>query len=196
MRAGASPVPGPVSVRPPTPSLLSREGRVPGRESGAASDAYPPDSCGGAVVRAAASCPPPAPGPCGPSHRRSWWPPATSLSAASSPPRSSSPAASPTWSRSPHLPDPDGRHIVYAVTGELFFASSNDLVDRFDYADDPDHVIIDLSGAHIWDASSAAALDAVAAKYADRGKTVEIVGLNPHSARIHRPLTGELVGSH
>ena len=94
------------------------------------------------------------------------------------------------------VPDPDGRHTVYAVTGELFFASSNDLVYQFDYAGDPGHVIIDLSGAHIWDASSVAALDAVAAKYADRGTTVEIVGLNPHSARIHRALTGELVAGH
>ncbi|CAM5533495.1 hypothetical protein SCYAM73S_01342 [Streptomyces cyaneofuscatus] len=49
--------------------------------------------------------------------------------------------------------------MVYSVTGELFFASSNDLVGQFDYADDPDRIVIDLSAAHIWDASSVAALD-------------------------------------
>lgn len=80
--------------------------------------------------------------------------------------------------------------------GQLFFASSNDLVSRFDYAGDPDHVVIDLSDAHIWDASSVAALDAVQAKYAARGKTVEIVGLNGPSARMHGALSGELSGSH
>lgn len=32
---------------------------------------------------------------------------------------------------------PDGTSVVYRVTGELFFASSNDLVGRFDYAGDP-----------------------------------------------------------
>ncbi|MGP3965494.1 SulP family inorganic anion transporter [Nonomuraea sp. 3N208] len=92
--------------------------------------------------------------------------------------------------------DPDGTQAIYAVTGQLFFASSNDLVGRFDYAGDPDHVIIDLSDAHIWDASSVAALDAVQAKYAARGKTVQIIGLNEPSAKMHATLSGELSGSH
>ncbi|WP_106401296.1 SulP family inorganic anion transporter [Actinocorallia populi] len=92
--------------------------------------------------------------------------------------------------------DPDGGRVVYAVTGELFFASSNDLVHRFDYAGDPDHVTIDLTDAHIWDASTVAALDAVETKYAQRGKTVEIVGLNPPSAKMHGTLSGELSGGH
>ncbi|MFK4019074.1 SulP family inorganic anion transporter [Streptomyces albogriseolus] len=91
--------------------------------------------------------------------------------------------------------DPDGGTVVYRVTGELFFASSNDLVGRFSYATDPDKVVIDLSAAHIWDASSVAALDAIGTKYAQRGKTVEIVGLNEPSARIHKTLSGELTGS-
>ncbi len=88
--------------------------------------------------------------------------------------------------------DPDGSGVVHAVTGALFFASSNDLVTRFDYANDPDRVVIDLTDADIWDASSVAALDAVTAKYAARGKTVEIVGLNRHSAMLHGTLSGEL----
>nr|CEL17493.1 Sulfate permease [Kibdelosporangium sp. MJ126-NF4]CTQ91280.1 Sulfate permease [Kibdelosporangium sp. MJ126-NF4] len=91
--------------------------------------------------------------------------------------------------------DPDGTHVVYAVTGELFFASSNDLVYQFDYANDPDKVVIDLTDAHIWDASTVAALDAITTKYESRGKTVEIVGLNKHSARMHGKLSGELAGS-
>src|SRR5699024_5870537 len=40
---------------------------------------------------------------------------------------------------------------VYAVEGELFFASSNDLVYQFDYTGDPENIVIDMSGAHIWD---------------------------------------------
>ncbi|MFC9128230.1 SulP family inorganic anion transporter [Streptomyces sp. NPDC057099] len=92
--------------------------------------------------------------------------------------------------------DRDGTRVVYRVTGELFFASSNDLVGRFDYATDPDRVVIDLSAAHVWDASSVAALDAIETKYAQRGKTVEIIGLNEPSARIHGTLSGELTGSH
>ncbi|MFE0579697.1 SulP family inorganic anion transporter [Streptomyces sp. NPDC058874] len=94
------------------------------------------------------------------------------------------------------LPDPDGKSVVYRVTGELFFASSNDLVGRFGYASDPDRIVIDLSEAHIWDASSVAALDAIETKYAQRGKTVEITGLNDPSSDLHGKLTGELAGSH
>jgi SulP family sulfate permease len=92
--------------------------------------------------------------------------------------------------------DPDGGQVVYAVTGELFFASSNDLVGRFDYTGDPDRVVIDLSRAHIWDASSVAALDAIGTKYAQRGKTVEIIGLDTPSADLHGRLSGELAASH
>ena len=94
------------------------------------------------------------------------------------------------------LLDPDGEEVVYTVTGELFFASSNDLVYQFDYANDPGRVVIDLSAAHIWDASSVAALDAITTKYAARGKTVEIIGLNTPSATMHGTLSGELTGSH
>jgi SulP family sulfate permease len=92
--------------------------------------------------------------------------------------------------------DRDGGTVVYRVTGELFFASSNDLVGQFDYAADPDRIVIDLSAAHIWDASSVAALDAIETKYAQRGKSVEIIGLNEPSAHIHGTLSGELAGSH
>ncbi|MGW7488216.1 SulP family inorganic anion transporter [Streptomyces sp. NPDC054786] len=92
--------------------------------------------------------------------------------------------------------DPDGTSVVYSVTGELFFASSNDLVTQFNYATGPDKVVIDLTAAHIWDASSVAALDAIETKYKERGKTVEIIGLNQPSAQIHEKLSGELAGSH
>ncbi|MDF2710231.1 SulP family inorganic anion transporter [Nonomuraea muscovyensis] len=92
--------------------------------------------------------------------------------------------------------DPDGKQVVYAVTGELFFASSNDLVYRFDYAGDPDDVVIDLTDAHVWDASSVAALDAVETKYAARGKKVTVVGLNQPSAELHGALAGQLSGGH
>ncbi|MBT2453648.1 SulP family inorganic anion transporter [Streptomyces sp. ISL-86] len=85
--------------------------------------------------------------------------------------------------------DPDGGQVVYAVSGQLFFASSNELVERFDYAGDPDNVVIDLSGAHVWDASTVATLDAIEHRYAQRGKTVEITGLNEASARLHGSLS-------
>jgi SulP family sulfate permease len=85
---------------------------------------------------------------------------------------------------------------VYAVSGELFFASSNDLVYQFDYTGDPHRVVIDMSGTHVWDASTVAALDAVQHKYAQHGKTVEFRGLNDDSlARLDR-LAGKLGSGH
>lgn len=85
---------------------------------------------------------------------------------------------------------------VYRVHGELFFASSNDLVYQFDYTGDPQHVVIDMSGSHIWDASTVAALDAIQANYAAKGKTVEITGLNDASAQRHGQLSGHLGEGH
>ncbi|MFG2812472.1 SulP family inorganic anion transporter [Streptomyces sp. NPDC048410] len=90
--------------------------------------------------------------------------------------------------------DPDGSTVVYRVTGNLFFASADGLGHRFAYATDPGRVVIDMSAAHVWDASSVAALDAVEARYAEHGKTVEISGLDERSARLHGTLTGELAG--
>ncbi len=91
--------------------------------------------------------------------------------------------------------DDDGER-VYAVEGELFFASSNDLVYQFDYSGDPERIVIDMSGAHIWDASTVASLDAVKTKYESRGKTVTIVGLNDDSAERHGRLSGNLGAGH
>ncbi|MER7556437.1 SulP family inorganic anion transporter [Nocardioides sp. NPDC126508] len=89
----------------------------------------------------------------------------------------------------------DGRMTaVYRVTGELFFASSNDLYTQFEYAEDPDEVVIDLSASHIWDASTVAALDAITHKYKTKDKRVRIVGLNRSSADRHERLTGRLGG--
>ncbi|BCK56283.1 SulP family inorganic anion transporter [Nocardia wallacei] len=85
---------------------------------------------------------------------------------------------------------------VYKVRGELFFASSNDLVYQFDYTGDPAHIVIDMSDTHIWDASTVAAFDAITTKYAAKGKTVEIIGLNPASEERHDRLSGHLAGTH
>nr|WP_245885830.1 SulP family inorganic anion transporter [Xylanimonas oleitrophica] len=89
--------------------------------------------------------------------------------------------------------DADGER-VYAVEGELFFASSDDLVHQFDYRGDPHEVVIDLSRAHVWDASAVAALDAVRAKYESRGKAVRIVGANEDTAHRLERLSGTLGG--
>ncbi len=91
------------------------------------------------------------------------------------------------------LVEVDGRpQARYTVTGELFFASSNDLYTQFEYADDPEHVVIDMAASHVWDASTVAALDSITYKYERKGKTVEIRGLNEQSLHMHGRLSGQL----
>ncbi|GAA1153460.1 SulP family inorganic anion transporter [Nesterenkonia sandarakina] len=84
----------------------------------------------------------------------------------------------------------------YEVTGELFFASSNDLYTQFNYAEDPDHVVIDMYNSHVWDASTVASLDAITEKYSKYGKRVEISGLNTASADLHGRMAGNLGAGH
>ena len=92
--------------------------------------------------------------------------------------------------------DPDGVERIYAVTGELFFASTNELVHSFDYADPTPNVVLDLSEAHVWDSSAVATLDTVVAKFAARGVHARVVGMDEHSERLHSNLTGQHVGAH
>ena len=91
---------------------------------------------------------------------------------------------------------PDEHTRVYAVVGELFFASSNDLVDQFDYVGDPANVVIDLSRSHIWDASTVATLDAITTRYAAKGTSVTIRGLDEASQERHARLAGHLGAGH
>jgi len=90
----------------------------------------------------------------------------------------------------------DGTAAHYTVTGALFFASSNDLTTLFRYRDDPERIVIDLTQAHVWDASTVAALDAVTTRYERRGKHVVLEGMNEASSRMHDRLAGRLGAGH
>ena len=95
------------------------------------------------------------------------------------------------------LTEQDGVTVAhYTVEGQLLFASSNDLTTLFEYAEDPDRVVIDLSRSNIWDASTVAALDAIETKYRQHGKTVEISGMNEHTTAFHTRLSGGLGAGH
>nr|WP_328821757.1 SulP family inorganic anion transporter [Nesterenkonia haasae] len=90
----------------------------------------------------------------------------------------------------------DDNQRVYRVEGELFFASSNDLVYQFDYTGDPTDIVIDMSRAHVWDASTIASLDAVRYKYEAKGKNVTITGMDAASSARHDRLSGNLGSGH
>ena len=86
----------------------------------------------------------------------------------------------------------DGATVTYAVHGPLFFGSSNDLFERFDYGSDPRNVVVDFSASQIWDASTVAALDAIETKYRQHGASVVFTGLDRRSQAFHGKLTGNL----
>jgi sulfate permease, SulP family len=78
----------------------------------------------------------------------------------------------------------DGASRTYKVEGQLFFASTEDFSAAFDFKEALEKVAIDLSGAHIWDISSVAALDMVVLKFRREGAEVELIGLNEASETI------------
>ncbi|MGD9735826.1 MAG: SulP family inorganic anion transporter [Solirubrobacterales bacterium] len=92
--------------------------------------------------------------------------------------------------------DPDLSNCLYSVHGEVFFASEQELIDAFRYAEDPPQVIIDFSRAHLWDASAIAAIDAIESHYRRYEVEVEITGLNEHSESLHERLSGQLAPTH
>lgn len=85
---------------------------------------------------------------------------------------------------------PEADHRRYRVNGHLFFASSDNLHDSFDYKGDPPQVTVDFTDAHLWDATTVAALDAIREKYRRHGTTVTFTGLNEGSAALHDRLSG------
>lgn len=72
----------------------------------------------------------------------------------------------------------------YAVTGQIFFASTTSFLGAFDFTEVPPVVRIDLAGAHLWDTSAVGALDAVVLKYRRLGAEVEVIGSNAASASL------------
>ncbi|KUF34604.1 SulP family inorganic anion transporter [Xanthomonas phaseoli] len=77
--------------------------------------------------------------------------------------------------------DGDDGVRVYAVRGQVFFASAGQFVASFDFLGTPPKVLIDLSHAHFWDISAVAALDRVVLKLRAHGAEVEVAGLNQAS---------------
>ncbi len=93
--------------------------------------------------------------------------------------------------------DPEGGTRVYSVNGEVFFASTGELVNRFDYTEQGlEKVVVDMSNAHVWDSSAVAALDQVTEHFRRHDVKVEITGLNGPSATLHKELSGTLTGGH
>ncbi|MDM5317837.1 SulP family inorganic anion transporter [Fictibacillus sp. b24] len=77
---------------------------------------------------------------------------------------------------------------TYIVKGQLFFASVTDFVSHFDFSENVEHVVIDLSQSHLWDDSAVGAIDKVVLKYRQNDVDVEITGLNNDSSALVKKL--------
>lgn len=73
---------------------------------------------------------------------------------------------------------------VYTIVGQLFFVSTDEFLASFDFAERIEHVVIDLTHAHLWDSSAVAAIDKVVFRLRRSGHEVELLGLNHASATI------------
>jgi SulP family sulfate permease len=78
----------------------------------------------------------------------------------------------------------DGKARDYVVEGQLFFASAEDFLAAFDFAEPVERIRLDLTHAHIWDVTGVNAVDKVVLKFRRAGKDIEVLGLNDASATI------------
>ncbi|MBU9720812.1 MULTISPECIES: SulP family inorganic anion transporter [Bacillaceae] len=79
---------------------------------------------------------------------------------------------------------------IYYVKGQLFFASVTDFVASFDFNDNVEQVIIDVSGAHLWDDSAVGAMDKVQWKFEQKGIIVKVRGLDKESSHLMDKIGG------
>ena len=79
---------------------------------------------------------------------------------------------------------PDGSKRTYSVAGQIFFVSVNDFIAAFQFKEDLDIVVIDLTHAHLWDQSAIAAIDKIVLNFRRHGVEVKLVGLNEASATL------------
>ncbi|MFD4815858.1 SulP family inorganic anion transporter [Peribacillus butanolivorans] len=80
--------------------------------------------------------------------------------------------------------DIQAKRIIYRITGQLFFASVQDFVSKFDVNEKADSITIDFSHSKIWDASAVGAVDKVVLKYRLQGKSVQVLGLDHESSQL------------
>jgi len=63
---------------------------------------------------------------------------------------------------------------VYEIQGPLFFGSSDGFMELFDIESDPDLVIVDFANSRVADQSALQAIEALAQKYIDAGKQIQL----------------------
>jgi len=81
---------------------------------------------------------------------------------------------------------------VYAVIGPLFFGSVTSFLEHFDPQQDNNDVVIDFARSRVADHSGLEAIDSLAERYLNAGKTLHLVHLSPECKKLLRK-AGSLV---
>ncbi|WJG08802.1 SulP family inorganic anion transporter [Aliiglaciecola sp. LCG003] len=92
------------------------------------------------------------------------------------------------WKHATHIAakthtDEDGWK-VYELDGPLFFGSVLHFRDLFSPQNDPKDVVIDFKESRIWDSSGLDAIDGLADKYKEQGKTLHIRHISPECSEL------------
>jgi SulP family sulfate permease len=81
--------------------------------------------------------------------------------------------------------DEQAGRVSYRVSGQVFFASADIFIEAFDIPGaEGKTVLIDVSEAHFWDITAAAALDKVVQRFKRHSIPVEVTGLNQASSSL------------
>ena len=70
--------------------------------------------------------------------------------------------------------------LIYRVHGQLFFVSSDTLLERIDFADETGKVCLDFQKAHIWDQTARQTIDKIVQRLEEKGKRVRLSGQSFH----------------
>ena len=75
---------------------------------------------------------------------------------------------------------------VYGVSGPLFFGSVTSFLEQFDPTQANDDVVIDFAGSRVCDHSGLEAIDTLAERYLNAGKTLHLVHLSGECRKLLR----------
>ncbi|STY28359.1 sulfate permease [Legionella wadsworthii] len=80
--------------------------------------------------------------------------------------------------------DAENNSRTYKVLGQIFFASSEQFMQSFDFKEGVDNIIIDVTNAHFWDITAVSSLDKIVIKFRREGTGVTIIGMNEATATL------------
>ena len=85
----------------------------------------------------------------------------------------------------------EDQKLVYTVRGQLFFASTEAFTNALDFHNHARTVILDFTGARIWDESAAAAIRNALMHFENNGNQVQIREIDRSSCGLMKKLYGE-----